>query len=70
MRSVSPEAQQGVTYVVSGAGAKNRPAGSEDFTAVSTDTLHFLDLLVYDDRLTVRAVDQAGRLVDDFTLTR
>ncbi len=62
--------QGGVTYVVSGAGAKLRPAGYEDFTAVSTSTLHYLDLLVYNERLIVRAIDQSGRLVDTFTLTR
>jgi 3',5'-cyclic AMP phosphodiesterase CpdA len=64
------EPQDGVTYVVSGAGAKLRPAGSEDFTAVSASTLHYVDLLVYDDRLIGRAIDQRGRLVDAFTLRR
>lgn len=62
--------QDGVTYVVSGAGARLRPAGQEDFTAVSTSTLHYLDLLIYDDRLVGRAIDQSGRLVDAFTLSR
>ncbi|WP_380169001.1 metallophosphoesterase family protein [Jannaschia sp. R86511] len=62
--------QDGVTYVVSGAGAKLRPAGREDFTAVSASTLHYVDLLVFDDRLEGRAVDQSGRLVDTFTITR
>lgn len=62
--------QDGVTYVVSGAGAKLRRAGQASFTAVSTSTLHFLDLLVYPDRLVGRAVDQAGGLVDMFTITR
>lgn len=62
--------QDGVTYVVSGAGALLRPTGRQRFTAVSSSTLHFLDLLVYDDRLVGRAIDQNGRLVDTFTLTR
>lgn len=62
--------QDGVTYVVSGGGAKMRPTGREDFTAVSASTLHYLDLLVYDDRLIGRAIDQSGHLVDTFTLTR
>lgn len=62
--------QDGVTYVVSGAGAKRRPVGREEFTAVSASTLHYLDLLVYDDRLVGRAIDQSGRLVDLFTLSR
>ena len=60
----------GVTYVVSGAGAKLRPTGREDFTAVSSSTLHFLDLLVHDDRLVGRAIDHSGRLVDLFTIAR
>ena len=60
--------QQGVTYVVSGAGAKLRPTGREDFTAVSTSTLHYVDLLVYEDRLEGRAIDQQGQLIDKFTI--
>ena len=60
--------QDGVTYVVSGAGAKLRDTGHEDFTAVSTSTLHFLDLLVYDSRIVGRAIDHHGRLLDIFTV--
>jgi 3',5'-cyclic AMP phosphodiesterase CpdA len=60
----------GVTYVVSGAGAKSRPTGQEDFTAVSASTLHFLDLLFYHDRVVGRAIDQSGLLVDTFTISR
>ena len=60
----------GVTYVVSGAGAKLRPTGHDDFTAVSASTLHFVDMLVYSDRIVLRAIDQAGMLVDMFTLRR
>jgi len=62
--------QDGVTYVISGAGAKLRPTGSEDFTAASASTLHFLDLLCYDDRLVGRAIDHSGGLVDLFTIRR
>lgn len=60
----------GVTYVVSGGGAKLRPTGREDFTAVSTSTLHFVDLLVYENRIVGRAIDVDGSLVDRFTLVR
>jgi hypothetical protein len=60
----------GVTYVVSGAGAKLRPTGHEEFTAVSVSTLHFVDMLVYGDRIVLRAIDQDGMLVDLFTLRR
>ena len=60
--------QHGVTYVVSGAGAKLRRTGQEDFTAVSASVLHYLDLLVYSDRIVGRAIDHQGRLVDVFTI--
>lgn len=59
-----------VTYVVSGAGARLRPTGSADFTAVSTSKLHFIDMLVYDDSMMLRAIDQGGTLVDTFTISR
>ena len=62
--------QDGVTYVISGAGAKLRPTGSEDFTAASASTLHFVDLLCYDERLVGRAIDHSGELVDIFTIRR
>ena len=62
--------QDGVTYVVSGAGAKLRATGREEFTAVSASTLHYLDLLVYADRIVGRAIDHSGRLVDSFTIRR
>jgi len=62
--------QNGVTYIVSGAAASLRPTGRENFTAVSASTLHYLDLLVYDDRLVGRAIDHSGVLVDTFTISR
>lgn len=62
--------ESGVTYVVSGAGAKLRPAGNDEFTAVSESTLHYLDVLAYENRLEVRAINQSGTLVDEFTLSR
>ncbi|WP_026551235.1 metallophosphoesterase, partial [Arthrobacter sp. H20] len=43
--------QDGVTYIVSGAGAKLRPVGYQEFTAFGSSTLHYLDLLVFKDRL-------------------
>jgi 3',5'-cyclic AMP phosphodiesterase CpdA len=62
------EPQDDVTYVVSGAGAKLDPTGSQAFTAVSDSTLHFLDLLFYDDRVVGRAIDHSGELVDAFVI--
>lgn len=60
----------GVTYVVSGGAATLRPAGHEDFTEVSTSTRHYVDLLAEDHRLTLRAIDQSGMLIDSFELSR
>ena len=60
----------GVTYIVSGGGAKLRPTGAEDFTAVSASVLHYLDLLVYSHKIVGRAIDQSGKLVDLFTIRR
>ena len=54
----------GTTYVVSGAAAKLRPAGSNGDTVVSQSVRHFLDLSAYPDRLVVQAVDQSGAVVD------
>jgi len=62
--------QHGVTYVVSGGGAKTRETGHEDFTAVSESIRHYVDLLVYRDRLVGRAIDQEGHLVDSWTIRR
>jgi 3',5'-cyclic AMP phosphodiesterase CpdA len=58
----------GVTYVVSGGGAKLRDTGSDDFTEVSESVLHFLDVAVYRDHIAVRAIDQQGNLVDRFVV--
>jgi 3',5'-cyclic AMP phosphodiesterase CpdA len=60
---------QGVTYVVSGGGAKLRPAGTAEFTAVSVSTRHFLDIAVWSDRLRVQAVRQDGQVFDEVTLS-
>ncbi len=60
----------GVTYVVSGGAATLRPTGKEDFTQVSASTLHYVDLVAEQDQLTLRAIDQAGKLLDSVELTR
>jgi hypothetical protein len=62
--------QDGVTYIVSGGGAKLRPTGRADFTAFSTSQLHFVDLDVYADRLEGKAINQDGDVIDSFTITR
>ena len=58
----------GVTYVVTGAAAKLRPTGREDFTAVAWSTHSFVDLLIYPDRIQGQAIDHDGRAIDQFTL--
>jgi predicted phosphodiesterase len=58
----------GVTYVVSGAAAGTRRTGEAGFTAVSFSWHHFVDLAVFPDRLVGRAVNQDGRVADEFTL--
>jgi hypothetical protein len=62
--------QNGITYVISGGGSKLRETGREDFTAVSASILHYVDLLVYEDRLEGRAIDHDGELIDSFTIRR
>jgi hypothetical protein len=60
----------GVTYVVSGAGARTRGTGEEDFTAASWSVLQFVDLNVYADRLLIRAVTQDAEAFDEFEIER
>ena len=57
----------GVTYVVSGGGAKLRPSGSADFTATFASEYHFLDLAITDDTLRGTAIGLDG-VIDEFTL--
>lgn len=59
----------GVTYVVTGAAAKLRETGAEDFTAVSWSTYSFVELNVYPGRLEGVAIDHDGRAIDSFTLS-
>jgi predicted phosphodiesterase len=60
--------QDGVTYVVSGGGAKVRRTARGEFTAAAASTYHFVELAAYEDRLDVRAVNHDGRVVDSFSL--
>jgi 3',5'-cyclic AMP phosphodiesterase CpdA len=59
---------RGVTYVVSGGGAKTRPTGRAPFTVVARAGLHFVDVAVYRERLLVRAITQRGHVVDRFVV--
>lgn len=58
----------GVTYVVSGGGAKLRPVDRSPFTAVAASVLHYLHVEVVGDRLVGHCVRADGHPVDSFTL--
>jgi hypothetical protein len=58
----------GITYVVSGGGAKLRSVGRSPFTAVAASVLQYLHVHVAGDRLTGHCVQPDGHLVDTFTL--
>ena len=60
----------GVTYVVSGAGATTRRTGSDDFTVTSFSWHHFVEIDVFDRYLVVRAVNQDLKVADRFALVR
>lgn len=59
-----------VTYVVSGAAARLRSVGFDEFTEVALSRHHFLDVTASSDRLTVRAIDHQGLVIDNFVLSR
>lgn len=59
----------GTTYIVSGAGAKLRPAARAEFTEVAWSTHHFLDINIYPDEMTVTAINHDGEAFDAITLT-
>lgn len=59
----------GVTYLVSGAGAGTRRTGNRSYTAYSASTMNFVDLNVFEDRMALRAVDHELMVFDEFTLS-
>jgi predicted phosphodiesterase len=59
----------GVTYIISGAGAKTRPTGQADFTVTSYSVRHVLDIGIWNDRLVVQAIGLDG-VFDTVELTR
>ena len=60
----------GITYIVSGGGAKLRKAGHASFTEVSMSVFHFVDLQVFKDRLEGRAIGHDGEVLDSWTIKR
>ncbi|MGI9646934.1 MAG: metallophosphoesterase family protein [Acidimicrobiia bacterium] len=61
--------QNGITYVLSGAGAKISRVGFSDFTAVAEEKLQFMLVDVAGDTMTVQAIDQNGAVFDEFTVS-
>lgn len=59
----------GTTYVVTGGGAKLRPTGTLDFTAVSISVAHFVSLEVRSGSLTIESISLDG-VVDKVILTK
>ncbi len=64
------EAINGVTYLVTGAGAGTRRTGRDSYTAYSASTMNFVDLNVFADHILIRAIDHELMMFDEFTLTR
>jgi len=60
--------QQGVTYVVSGAGCKTTAVSQSRFTAAAASVLQFLLVDIDGDRLTASCVAVDGAVVDRFAL--
>lgn len=58
----------GVTYLVSGGGAKVRPTGAAPFTAASASVLHFVEVAAWSDRIEVTAIGLDGSF-DTVTIT-
>ena len=63
--------QQGVVYVISGAGAKISDIGEDaDFTALAREGLQFMMIEVEGDTLRAEAIDEKGTVFDEFTITK
>lgn len=62
--------QQGVTYVVTGAGSKLTQIGSADFIAKAARSLHFMMAEVDGDTMRLRAINHRGEIIDEFVLTK
>jgi hypothetical protein len=60
--------QDGVTYVVTGAGAKLSDVGRSAFTAAAEKVLQFVMIEVDGNQLSFRAIDKTGLVFDEVTL--
>lgn len=59
-----------ITHVISGAASTVRFTGTKSYTEAAYSVYHFVDLLVWPDRLVGRAVDHRGRVFDEFVIDR
>jgi 3',5'-cyclic AMP phosphodiesterase CpdA len=60
--------QNGITYVLSGAGSKISDVAFSDFTAVAQERLQFMLVDVAGDTMTVQAIDASGEVFDEFVI--
>lgn len=60
--------QDGVTWIVSGAGAKRTRVGRSDFTAHAESTLQFMLVKVAGDRMEVQSITTDGTVIDQVVL--
>ena len=60
----------GITHIITGGASKLRPTDRKDFTAFSASVFHYVDLLVYENRIEGRAIDHEGNQIDEFTIKR
>jgi hypothetical protein len=62
--------QDGVVWIVSGAGCKRTRVGSSDFTAHAESTLQFMLVSIVEDSADVRAITTGGRVIDRVVLRK
>lgn len=62
--------QNGVVWILSGAGCKLTRTGSSSFTAHAESTLQFMLVQIDGDTADVRAITTDGRIIDRTTVTR
>lgn len=60
-----------ITYIVTGGGGTDlRPVGKNENTAYSESIHHFMGVKVENDRISIQAIDQGGRVFDSTVVTK
>jgi len=62
------EPQDGVVWIVSGAGCKLSPVGWSDFTAHAESTLQFMWVAIEGDDMQIEAITTNGDVIDQTTI--